>query len=379
MKTDKGRLTSGQEQLPMDRLQLPLAIVAITPGGAALARRLGRALPEVEVFLPERFRQDDGLRYFTRPLGQMLPQLFAQGRPLACIMATGIVVRVLAPNLRRKDLDPAVVVLDEAGRYAVSLLSGHLGGANELARGLARITGGHPVITTATDVNGLPAWDDVARREGLTIEPLKNVRFLNELLLEGEQIVLVDRNRMVAGYFEEVPGVIIAGTFSQAMKASARARVFVTNRYIPHLGSRDDLLVLRPRDLVVGIGCNRGTSLEEIEAAVFEELEKAFLSVQSIACLATVSAKSDEGGLVGFAGKHSLPLEFHSKEDLNLMDAPSIPSPHALAAVGARGVCEPAALLSSGSRTLLVTKKKRGSVTVAVAEKMNLKQPVNGN
>jgi cobalt-precorrin 5A hydrolase len=351
--------------------QMPLAIVAITPGGAALARRLGRALPKAVVHLPERFRRDDHLRYFAESLGELLPRLFAGGNSLACIMATGIVVRILAPHLQRKDLDPAVVVLDEAGHYAVSLLAGHLGGANELARELARLTGGHPVITTATDVNGLPAWDEVARREGLSIEPLKNIGRLNKLLLEGGRTVLVDRYGVVAGYFQGLPEVMIAGTFSEAMKAQASARVFVTNRYIPHLEGQDDLLVLRPRDLVVGIGCNRGTSLEEIEAAVFEELQKAFLSTKSIACLATVSAKADEAGLVGFAGKHRLPLEFHSTEDLNLMDAPSKPSPHALAAVGARGVCEPAALLSSGSRTLLVTKKRRGNVTVAVAEKAN--------
>ncbi len=357
----------------------PLTIVAITPGGASLARRLARGLPEAEVFLPQRFRRNDGLRYFAEPLGELLPRLFTEGRALACIMATGIVVRVLGPHLQGKDLDPAVVVLDEAGHYAVSLLAGHLGGANELARKLARFTGGRPVITTATDVNGLPAWDDVARREGLSVEPLENIRRLNNLLLQGGRILLVDRQKRVARYFEEVPGVSTAPNFAEAMRSEAEARVFVTHRYIPHLEGRDDLLALRPRDLVVGVGCNRGTPLEEIEAAVIDELQKAFLSPKSIACLATISQKADEEGLVGFAGKYRLSLEFHTAEALNRLEPPSGVSPHALSAVGARGVCEPAALLSSGAASLLVTKKRRGNVTVAVAEKAEKNKSGTGN
>jgi cobalt-precorrin 5A hydrolase len=359
-----GPTTNNQGQQPV-----PLAIVAITPGGASLARSIGRALPEAEVFLPERFRRNDGLQYFAEPLGELLPKLFAEGKALACIMATGIVVRVLAPHLQGKEVDPAVVVLDEAGHYAVSLLAGHLGGANDLARKLARLTGGYPVITTATDVNGLPAWDDVAKREGLSVEPLGNIRHLNTLLLQGGRILLVDRQRRVARYFEEVPGVFIAPNFAEAMRSPAEARVFVTHRHIPQLEERDDLLVLRPRDLVVGVGCNRGTPMEEIEATVFDELQRAFLSNKSIACLATISEKADEEGLVGFAGKYGLPLELHKAEALNRLEPPSGTSPHALSAVGARGVCEPAALLSSGAASLLVRKKRRGNVTVAVAEK----------
>ena len=345
------------------------AIVAITPGGAALARQLGQALPQAAVHLPAGLRAADGCRYFEEPTGELLPRLFTAGLDLVCIMAAGIVMRVLAPHLRGKAVDPAVVVMDEAGCFAVSLLSGHLGGANALAGKLARLSGGRAVITTATDVNGLIAWDEAARRAGLGIEPLRQVRRLNSLLLRGEKIALVDRRGRIAGYFAEAPGVTLSATFAEAMQSGAAGVVFVTHRHIPRLNEQANLLVLRPRDLVLGIGCNRGTSAEEIGAAVAGVLAHAFLSSDSVACLATIDGKADEEGLNAFARRLELPIEYHSAEALNGVTPPTPPSRHALAAVGAQGVCEPAALLSAGTTTLLVKKRKRGNVTVAVAEK----------
>ena len=345
-----------------------IAIVAITARGADLARRIGREAGAGEVWLPQRLRVDDGCSYFAEPVAQLLPRLFAAVDGLVCIMATGIVVRTLAPHLRGKAVDPAVVVLDEAGRFAISLLSGHLGGANELAGELAEMLGGTAVITTATDVNGLPAWDAVARRLGYGIEPLARIKDLNSLLLRGESIALVDRPGQVAEAFAEVPGVQLHGTFAGALQARAAGTVFVTCRLLPDLDARENLLVLRPKSLVVGLGCNRGTPEAEIREAVAAVLEKGFLAFSSVARLATISDKADEVGLLAFAGRYDLPLDFHPAADLNAVPAPSPPSVHALAAVGARGVCEPAALLSAAGGQLLVRKQKRGNVTVAVAE-----------
>lgn len=345
-----------------------IAIVAITPGGADLARRLAPGLAGSAVYVPQRFAES-GERGFSEPLSQVLPELFRLSRSLVCIMATGIVVRLLASHLKGKASDPAVVVADEAGRFAISLLSGHLGGANELARRVAAICGGEAVITTATDVNELPAWDDIARRENLAVEPLANIKTLNRLLLEGQRIALVDRQRRVADYFLGIPGVERGDNFAAALHNGFAGRVFVTHRHFPGMEGQGDLLILRPKDLIVGIGCNRGTSAEEIEEAVWGELEAAFLSPLSVTGLASIEEKKDEQGLLRFARKQGLSLEFHSAAALNAIEAPSPSSKHALQAVGAKGVCEPAALLSSGNATLLIKKKKRGNVTLAVAEK----------
>ncbi len=349
---------------------MPIAIIAITPGGAALARRLRGKLPQATVHLPAGLRTADGCEYFAEALGGVLSRLFAGGHQLICIMAAGIVVRVLAPHLRGKAVDPAVVVMDEAGQFAISLLSGHLGGANELAQEAARIAGGTAVITTATDVNGLVAWDEAARLEGMQIEPIAHIRQLNSLLLKGEKIALFDRKGRLAHYFAGTPGILPCTTFAEALQAGAAGGVFVTHRHIPGMDEQENLLVLRPRDLVVGIGCNRGTSAEEIETAVAATFDLAFLSPLSIACLATIDVKADEAGLQTFAARRGLPLELHSAEALNRTALASPPSKHALAAVGAHGVCEPTALLSAGSVSLLVKKRKHGNVTVAVAEKV---------
>jgi len=347
---------------------MELAIIAITRRGAELARRLGDDAGRGAVWLPEKFRADDGCNYFAVPLAEQLPRLFAACDGVVCIMATGIVVRLLAPHLQGKEKDAAVVVVDEAGEHAISLLSGHLGGANELASEVAGLIGARPVITTATDVNELPAWDDVARRLDLGVEPLSRIKLFNRLLLDGEAIDLVDRDGAVAACFTGVSGVQRFATFAAAGRNGSGGTVIVSNRHLPQLERQENLLALRPRNLVVGIGCNRGTSAAEIEQVVRTELQQAFLAFGSIVRLASIEAKSDEAGLLAFAGQHDLPLAFYAKEQLNAVAAPSPPSEHALAAVGASGVCEPAAILAAGGGALLVKKKKRGNVTVAVAE-----------
>jgi len=347
---------------------MKLAIVAITSRGAELARRLGGMLPGAGVYLPEKFRCRDDSRYFDQPLAVWLPGLFAEVEQLVCIMATGIVVRILGRELKGKDQDPAVVVMDEAGQFAISLLSGHLGGANDLARQMGGLCGATPVITTATDVNNLPAWDQAARDAGLVVEPVEHLKTLNRLLLEGRKIALVDRRMRIAGKFSGVPGVTLFDTFAAATRSSAAGLVFVTHRFLPHLQNQPEMLALRPRDLVIGIGCNRGTGAEEIEAAVRSKLKQAFLAFASIACISSIDAKRDEPGLCEFAERNRLPLEFHCADELNRVDIPSPVSPYAMKAVGAQGVCEPAALLSSRMGELLIRKQKIGNLTLAVAE-----------
>lgn len=348
---------------------MTLAICALTDRGAALARRLGALLPEAEVWLPERLRAADACRYDTAGTAVLLPQLFARCDGLICIMATGIVVRTLAPHLQGKAVDPAVVVLDEAGRFAISLLSGHLGGANALTGRIAALLGATPVLTTATDVNGLLAWDEAARRAQLGIEPLDRVRLLNRLLLKGERIALVDGDGLIAPWFAATPGVVLAPSFSAASTEKPAGRVFVTDRLIPRLDEEADLLLLRPRRLVLGIGCNRATSVAEIAAAARQVLAQRWFSLQAVGRIATIREKADEAGLLAFAGELRLSLTTFDRDALNAVACPSPGSKYALAAVGAHGVCEPAALLAAEGGRLLVPKQKLGNVTIAVAQR----------
>jgi cobalt-precorrin 5A hydrolase len=352
---------------------MKLAIVALTRNGARLGARLQAVRPDAQLFVLERFAGEAGPAAvpFAGELRGLVGQLWGQYHGFVFIMATGIVVRLIAPYLTDKGSDPAVVVLDEAGRFAVSLVAGHLGGANRLAVELAATVNGTPVITTATDVNGLTAWDEAARQAGLKVEPLAHIKHLNSLLLEGGRIALVDRRGRVAPLFANTPGIEVHTTFATALQSGVTGLVFVTHRLLPDLDRQPNFLALRPPDLMVGIGCNRGTSADEIEVAVFGELERAALAFASVACLASIEEKADEPGLREFATRHAVPLEFFTAEQLNAVVAPSPPSAHALDAVGARGVCEPAAILAAGGGPLLIPKQKCGNVTVAVAERID--------
>lgn len=339
-----------------------LAIVAITDAGARLARRIVARAGEGALYLPERLREKDGGHYFEAPLAEVLPELFRRHRELVCLLPMGVVVRLLAPHLRGAALDPAVVVMDEAGNFAVSLLAGHRGEGNALARKMAGISGGRAVVTSADD-DAPPTWDEAARQAALVPEPPANLKYLNDQLLRGERIALVDRRGRVALHFIEVPGVELAETFSSALNSGAAGMVFVTHRLVPNLDQMPNLLLLRPRDLVLGIGCSRKVSAGEIERAVTWELERAFLALASVACLATTAEAAGEPGLREFARRFALAIECHGA---------ATPGAEALtfgARSGGMGDCEVAALLSSRGGRLLVAKKKHGQVILAIASK----------
>lgn len=184
-------------------------VVALTPRGGALARDLAQALPRAGCWLPRPLAAGDPkVQTFDR-VATVFQEAFQRGENLVCIMAAGLVVRGIAPHLQGKDQDPAVVVVDEAGRFAVSLLSGHLGGANDLARQVAQILKATPVITTASDVQGLPALDLAAKRAGLAIEDLTAVSQAQMALLSGLKLWLVDPDGYLADVAAAYPGLFI--------------------------------------------------------------------------------------------------------------------------------------------------------------------------
>lgn len=348
-----------------------VAVIAITRNGGLLGQKLVQGLAGAELHLSRRYAGQGGApaRLFDpADLKELVSSLWQENDALVCIMATGIVVRMIAPLLKSKECDPAVVVMDDAGTFAISLLSGHLGGANELAERCAFISGARPVITTATDVNQLPSFDMLAKEQGWLIDDLSCVKTLNRLLLDGEEIAVVDSSGQTRCWFHGRGKLSFHDTFSQALAGTAQGFLFVTNRHLPPQTRPDNLLVLRPRNLVLGIGCNRTTPLEEIDEFVRTQLRRIFLSLKSVRCIASATAKRDEPGLVAFAQRHGLEICFYESEELNRVAVPSRPSKHAMAAIGAIGVAEPAALLASGGGRLLLQKVKSPNVTLAVAE-----------
>lgn len=346
---------------------MQVAIIAITGNGARIGATLQEGLPDSRLFVIDKHASGMA-EAFSDGLQPLVHRLWPECQGFVFIMATGIVVRTIASLLRGKDQDPAVVVLDDAGRFSISLLSGHLGGANELAKQCAGITGGTAVITTATDVNDLPSFDMLAKENGWLIDDLSRVKVLNSLLLEGKEIAVVGEGEEVRRYCAGKGILSYHSDFSEALASGATGQLYVTNRTVPSQFHTDSTLILRPVNLCLGVGCNRGTSAEEIESVVARNLEQLSLSMKSVKCIATAEAKRDEVGLVEFAKRAGVPVLCFAHEALNAVDVPSPPSAYALHAIGAKGVAEPAALLASQGGRLLLHKVKDGNVTLAIAE-----------
>jgi cobalt-precorrin 5A hydrolase len=350
-----------------------IAIIAITGNGARVGTRLKEGLGGAELYVLARHhgKAGKGAVRFDGELRELVERLWPEVDGFVFIMATGIVVRMIAPHLRGKEVDPAVVVVDDAARFAISLLSGHLGGGNELAERSAFITGARAVITTATDANGLPSFDMLAKEQGWVIDDLSRVKVLNSTLLENGTIAVADTTGQVKPWFHGRGNLLFVDSFVAAFRSGAQGLLFVTNSVVPPQLQADNLLVLRPKNLFVGIGCNSGTTAEEINEVIDAGLRRLLLSPASVAAIATAEAKRHEPGLVACAARLGVPLLCFESPALNGVAVPSPPSEHALAAIGATGVAEPAALLAAGGGTLLLKKIKSGNVTLAIAEKHN--------
>jgi cobalt-precorrin 5A hydrolase len=348
-----------------------VAIIAITRNGAQLGKKLRGSLPGSQLYVAARYAGQAGkerLIFEVADLRAQLTALWHEMDGFVLIMATGIVVRLIAPLLESKQTDPAVVTMDDAGRFAIALLSGHLGGANELAERCAYLTGARAVITTATDANELPSFDMLAKELGWVIDDISGVKTLNRLLLDDEEIAVVDPGGKTRTWFHGRGRLSFFETIAEAVGSRAQGFLFVTNRHLPPQARPKNLLILRPRNLVLGIGCNRNTSVAEIDNVVSAHLKRLFLSPRSICCIASAAAKRDEAGLLAFAEQYGCSLRFYESHELNAVACPTPPSQHALAAIGAVGVAEPAALLASGGGRLLLKKVKSENVTLAVAE-----------
>ncbi|MDL5200784.1 precorrin-3B C(17)-methyltransferase [Streptomyces sp. ALI-76-A] len=296
-----------------------IGLISATSAGAAARDRLAAAWP-------------DRVRVYEGPVGDAVRAAFAQCEQLVCFLATGAVVRLVAPLLGDKASDPGVVCVDEGGRFAVSLVGGHGGGANDLAAAVGEVLGAQPVVTTATDAVGLPGLDTL----GFPVEG--DVAGVSRALLDGEPVAL----RAEVSWPLPPLRVADAGTYA----------IRVTDRLVEAAAHE---VVLRPPSLVVGVGASRGAPAEEVLELIGGALRDAGLSPASVAELATVDAKADEPGIVRAARHLGVPLVTHSAEQLAAVDVPH-PSDAPLAAVGTPSVAEAAALLRGGE--LLVPKRK---------------------
>ncbi|MBU0987372.1 MAG: cobalt-precorrin 5A hydrolase [Proteobacteria bacterium] len=343
-----------------------IAIWAVTPQGAQLARTIAARLPGADLFFSVNLEEKDFPGRTFEILSEALPRFFNEYQGHVFIMATGIVVRMIAPLIRHKTLDPAVVVVDETGRHAISLLSGHIGGANRLARNIAALIGADPVITTATDLNRVPAVDVLAVEKNLFIENPAAVKGVNMALLTGRKIFLHDPFGLL---IDTMPGSILVTGDAESMSKlffEKTPGVFIDDVRVDLPAG---VLVLRPRSLAAGVGCNRNTSPEEIKSFLFAIFDRFGLSLYSLYSLATIDIKADEPGILALSKELELPITFYDQEELNRVKNIATPSDMVEKHTGVKSVCEAAAILSSNSGKLIVPKQSTRNVTVAIARK----------
>ena len=346
------------------------AIWVITPNGTKLAEILFRNLSRSDVYISRKIAETPIGHLSFENLSETLSHKFNQYSGHVFIMSTGIVVRVIAPLVKSKLDDPAVVVVDDQGNHAISLLSGHLGGANALTLRIAGIIGADPVITTATDVNRVPAIDVLAKEMNLLIENPRAIKTVNMALLKGEKIFVHDPFGYLGNILPYAEPCSYGGTVDRSKK-HCRVNEFeeVPGVYVDDLAVDllPEVLVLRPASLAAGIGCNRNTAMEEMKALLEDVFETYKLAPSSLRSLASIDVKSDERGLLSLAENLNLPLVFYNRQELNQVKEIKNPSIVVEKHVGVKSVCEAAAILTARGGPLIVPKQMTKNVTVAIA------------
>ena len=358
-----------------------LATFAVTVRGSRLAVRLAGELPAI-AYVPGRFLEQcrsggDGrdpdacatsLIGYNEPASTVIRRLFTVYGGLVLVMAAGAAVRLLAPVLVDKRSDPAVVVVDDAGRFAVSLISGHLGGANRLAERVASILSATAVITTASEAAGVPSPDLLGGELGWRIEPGSSLTAVAAALVNGEPVA-VYQDRGDRTWLHGVPDhLTVCDSIEELHSAPASAAIIVSDRVIDipeRLQAR--CAVYRPPTLVLGIGCSRGAGEREIAALVDSTLAAHRLSPLAVVAVASLDRKEHEPGLRALVQGRRWRLVTFSAAELAEVGGEWSRSEVVRRAVGVGAVAEPAAMRCANAGQLVVRKVKSAHVTLAVA------------
>ncbi|WP_455715194.1 cobalt-precorrin 5A hydrolase [Anaerosporobacter sp.] len=291
------------------------------------------------------------------PLKEQIKVIFHNVDAIIFVSACAIAVRSIAPFLESKTTDPAVIVIDELGQYVISLLSGHIGGGNELTKQIADFIGATPIISTATDLNHLFAVDVFATKNNMYIDDMNLAKQVSSDLLNHKEIGLTsdfpvksplpDHLRMQSPDETSLP-------FGIAITLDDKKYPFeVTLRLIPKI-------------ITLGIGCKKGTPMEDIEFLILHTLAKHHISLHAIKQIASIDLKSSEEGLLSFCEKYHLPYITNTSAELASLEGDFTPSTFVKSVTGVDNVCERAALYQDPEGSLIIRKTVRNGVTIAV-------------
>ena len=295
---------------------------------------------------------------------ELYGRLFDSNDVLIFVGACGIAVRKIAPYIKDKQTDPAVICIDELGTYVIPILSGHIGRANDIARYIAEQIGSTAVITTATDINGRFSVDSWAARNGFIIDDIKAAKEVSSAILE-QDIPLISEFK-IAG---QLPAGIRSEDGNTVRSYNDNADRFRNDIGI-YIGCNirkpfSRTLRLIPRAVHLGIGCRKGTDEDSIRQAVDKVLSEHDIDKRAVKCISSIDIKSGEKGLLDYAEHNNLPINFYSAEELNNLDGDFTSSEFVKGITGVDNVCERAAMI--GAEHLLVRKNAVNGVTIAAA------------
>ncbi len=335
---------------------------AVTDPGEKTAERLAGILPGPVI---------------RKGMKEAVRKNWKRANALVFVMASGIAVRTIAPLIEAKDTDPAVIVMDIHGRHVISLLSGHLGGANALAVRLAGITGGTPVITTATDTEGLTAFDMVAGDNDMVVEHGERMKYISGALVDGRTVRLYTTLPLLGvlkGPVERADIPVRPGDVSGPFPCPGDAPTVVIDPLIA--GLPGPVVYLRPRTLVLGVGCKKDIDPNRLERAFEAFCRERGVLKMCIRALATADIKSDEPAILRLAEKLGVPLKVISREAIGELDLSQVPggaieaSDFVRSVTGVGSVSEASAYLASGKGRIRIPKTKYPGITFALAEEM---------
>ena len=343
------------------------AVLAITKNGVVIGQNLKKFFPDFEIFAPMKLSNDSGdIVWYAESTSEKIVQLFKDNNALICLFSLGAVIRLIAPHLKDKKTDPAVIVIDDKTNFVISVLSGHIGGANELTHTIAEKVGATPVVTTAADVNKTIAVDMVGREWGWVIEDDSTVTEVSAHMVNEEQIgVFQDAGRK--DWYKRLPkNVTIYDSIDSLRRSDARACLIISDRVFDDKMEDKVSVVYRPKSLVIGIGLHQNTSKETIRGGIDACLDRFKLSEKSITGMASIKKPQDVKGLIDLGREMGLVVRHVDREELAEITAPN-PSETVMAFEGTPSVSEAAAIKVSGGQLVVEKQKFPPDLTIAIA------------
>lgn len=331
------------------------AIISISKNGNQLALKLASIMPEVHCYTLSKW-QDDQFLAINGKLSDYCEVLFKKYDALIFIMASGIVVRSIAPWLKDKTTDPAIIVMDEKGMNVISLLSGHLGGANELCLQISETLNVHPVITTASDVNHLPSVDMMAKSMNLVIDNMEDAKLITAMIVNGEKVGLVDED----GYFRP--------DYLPSVEGEMKGKIIVSDKILQKESIPFAQLI--PKNIVLGIGCKKDTDPKALIAFIRDSLNELKLDERSVQSIASIELKKDEKAIHATADYLKCEMRFYSKEKLKEVDHLFDGSAFVKSTVGVASVSSASAyLVGNKEGEFLLVKRINMGMTLSVFKK----------